>query len=134
MKLIRSENTAVAQNVQRTVDRQAKEQVLRLAVRVIFEYWRDRMGKDARRTLLDDKRTARILARLRENDGDVSELLHVIDGALKDSWLMGTEANCQRRYDGLETIFRDRSQVERLYGLVRNPEDRHPYLVETHGA
>lgn len=89
-----------------------REQLCRAKAGLIFAYWAKCLHHG--RALLDKKRERRLLARLKENEGDVSELLYVIDGARADDWLMGRDVRSDRRYDGIETIFRDREQVERL--------------------
>ena len=86
------------------------------------------MGFDPTRTILNPKRQKRILDRLLENRGDVSELLYVVDGALKDDWTMGRAPNSTKPYNGTETIFRDREKVEGLASLVKTRLDTHPYL------
>jgi hypothetical protein len=113
------------------------QQGLDLAADVIFRYWRDSLGKNPKTTLFGDRpgkkrdpRKAKVVAALRENGGDVSELLYAIDGALKDDWLMGRAPNSTRTYNDLETILRDRSQIERLRDTVRNHETLHPYLEQ----
>lgn len=99
------------------------------AIRV-FAYWRDAMGKsDA--TMFDHKRERRLVGCLQENGGDVSELLYAVDGALKDDWLMGRDPKSPRRYDGIEHIFRDRAQIERLCELASMNGQPHPWLTET---
>ncbi len=89
-----------------------REQLARAKAGLIFAYWAKCLHHG--RALLDKKRERRLLARLQENAGDVSELLYVVDGARHDDWLMGRDPRSDRRYDGIETIFRDREQVERL--------------------
>jgi hypothetical protein len=115
----------------RTQERHAREAGLRLGIEVVFAYWHARLGKNGK-TVLDPKRERRILARLRENGGDVSELLYAIDGALRDDWIMGRDPKAPRAYDGIETIFRDRGQVERLATTVPSRRERHPFLEEQH--
>lgn len=85
-----------------------------LKVQIIFAYWAGKLGHQG--TLLDDKRAGRLKARLQENDGNVHELLFAVDGAKRDKFLMG-QNNQQRKYDGIQVIFRDREQVERLAEL-----------------
>jgi hypothetical protein len=116
---------------EKAVRRATVQQGLDLAADVVFRYWRDSMGFDPARTLLNEKRKTRIIARLRENGGDVSELLYVVDGALKDEWTMGRAPNSVKPYNGTETIFRDREKVEDLVKLVKKREAMHPYL-ESH--
>ena len=106
--------------------------VLDLAVEVIFRYWRDRMGFDPDRTILNDKRKARIAARLRENGADVSEMLYVVDGALRDDWTMGRDPRSTKPFNGIATVFRDREKCEELLALVKGREEEHPYLSEPH--
>jgi hypothetical protein len=77
-----------------------------------FSYWQVVMNKS--RSVMDEKRLVRIKARLKESGGDVSELLYAIDAAAKDDWLMGRDQRAPRAYNGIETIFRDRAQVEQL--------------------
>jgi hypothetical protein len=120
---------------EKAVRRATVQQGLDLAADVIFRYWRDSLGKNPKTTLFGDQpgkkrdpRKAKVLAALRENGGDVSELLYAIDGAMKDDWLMGRANNSTRTYNDLETILRDRSQIERLRDTVRNHETMHPYL------
>ena len=79
---------------------------------VVFAYWAAKLHHPG--AILDRKRERRLLARLREADGDWGQLLYAVDGALRDDWLMGRAINSPRKYDGIETIFRDRAQVERL--------------------
>ena len=92
-----------------------REQLAQARVALIFSYWAKVMHRA--RALLDAKREKRLLARLRENDGDVSELLYGVDGAKGDDWTMGRDVKSQRAYNGIETIFRDREQVERFAEL-----------------
>jgi hypothetical protein len=77
-------------------------------VDVAFAYWCAVHGKDPDRTLLDRKRELLILARLEESNGDLSILLYAIQGAKKDRALI------EGGYDRIETILRDRGNVERL--------------------
>ena len=112
----------------KTATRKVKEQALDLAAEVVFRYWRDRMGFNPTATLFNDKRKARIIARLRENGGDVGELLYVVDGAVKDDWTMGRDARSSKAYNGTETVFRDREKVEGYLQLVKDRQERHPYL------
>lgn len=119
-----------AANRARTEQRRTVEAALDLAAATVFAYWRDRMGKDPSRTILNEKRRSRIVARLRENGGDVSELLYCVDGALRDDWTMGRDPRSPKPYNGTETIFRDREKVETLIALTFPHEGPHPYLEE----
>ena len=113
---------------EKTANRKTKEAALNLAAEVVFRYWRDRMGFDPDRTILNEKRRKRIVDRLRENGGDVSELLYCVDGALRDDWTMGRAPRSVKPFTGTQTIFRDREQVEALVGLVADRREVHPYI------
>lgn len=113
--------------------RKTVEAGLDLAADVLFAYHRDRFGHP--RAILDDKRRNRIIARLRENGGDVSELLYALDGALKDDWIMGRAKESTKKYDSIDTIFRDRGQVERFLALLPpNLPPRHSFLEASHAS
>lgn len=101
---------------------------------LVFAYWQAKF--DHPRALLDRKREARIVARLRENEGDVGELLYVLDMAAKDPWTTGEDPKAGRPYDGIETIFRDRSQVERFAerSAAYRAGKPHPTAVKYLGA
>lgn len=97
---------------------------------LVFAYWAKIMHHE--NALMDRGRTSRLLKRLRENKGDVSELLYAVDGARKDPHLMGERADSDRKYDGIETIFRDRAQVERLSALA-HPKGPHAMILKYPG-
>jgi hypothetical protein len=84
------------------------------AVRAVFECWQLEHGKQ--RSKLDRARRARIKARLSDHF-TVEQLCQAIRGAKKDSYLMGRDPKASRAFDGLETILRDASMVERLIAL-----------------
>jgi len=111
-----------------TQRRHTVETALHLAVETAFAYWQARLGHPG--AILDRKRAARIEQRLRENGGDVSELLYAVDGALRDDFLMGRDPKATRRFDGIETVFRDRAQVERLVASVPGRNGQHPFLSQ----
>jgi hypothetical protein len=111
-----------------THHRETVEAALHLAAETIFVYWQAKLGHPG--ALLDRKRSAKLEARLRENGGDVSELLYAVDGALRDDWLMGRDPKAPRRYDGIETVFRDRAQVERLVATAPGRNGPHPFLAQ----
>jgi hypothetical protein len=46
----------------------------------------------------------------------VHELLYAIDAARADDWIIGRDPKSPKKYDGIEVIFRDRPQIERLSG------------------
>lgn len=100
------------------------------AIELVFAYWKATMSHP--RAILDRARARKIHERLAENGGDLHELLYAIDGASRDKWIMGQDPNSSRRYDGIETIFRERAQIERFAetcgGYRRN--EPHPQLRE----
>ncbi len=96
---------------------------------IIFAYWAARLHHPA--ALFDQKRERRLLARLRESGGDWGLLCYAVDGALTDDWLMGRDMHSPRKYDGIETIFRDRAQVERLAELCPHFRAGQPHPLVT---
>lgn len=76
-------------------------------------------GRPGPDPVLTSARKSRIRARLRE--GTQADLAAALRGALADPWIMGT-ADGSPGYRRLETIFRDRGQVERLGALDGQPE------------
>ena len=52
------------------------------------------------------------------------QLFDALEGAKFDRFLMGEDKNAGRVYDGIETLLRDRAQVERLIELKRSPKTR----------
>lgn len=113
--------------------RDSTEAIRRGQVEFIFAYWQRVMKHP--NALLDRKRGKVIQSRLTENNGDAWELIFVIDGATKDPFLMGQRMDSTTKYDGIETLFRDRGQVERLAqlgGFNGKPHplaERYPNLV-----
>lgn len=110
----------------KTEQRSRRQEYRQALAGAVFAYWASRMGHPASR--LDPKRRRRIEARLEESGDNVRELLYAVDGTLRDDWLMGKDPRSTKRYDGIETVFRDRAQVERLAemapGFARG--DPHP--------
>ena len=98
-----------------TQQRLRATEVRELQAELVFAYWAAKLNHNG--TRLDTKRLHRLTARLRENEGDVHELLYVVDGALRDPYLIGQNQS-GTKYDGIETVFRDRGQVERLAALA----------------
>ena len=108
--------------------RKAREAVLRHAAEIVFTYHRDLFGHSPTRCRLTPSKERFILARLRENDGEVSELLYAADGARRDPNLNG---NNERgvTYLGIENVYRNRERVERLVGLSGwDGRGYHPFL------
>lgn len=95
-----------------TKGRKDKERYRRALAGLVFAYWAAKY--DHKRALLDPKRERRLMARLEECQDKVSDLLWALDGGLKDDWVMGRDRHSTRKYDDLETILRDRAQIEKF--------------------
>ena len=80
----------------------------------VFDHWKATHKHP--QCKLDAKRQKRILARLHEGLTP-QQLCNAISGAKHDTWLMGLDPRAGRKYDGIETLLRDRGQVERLLEL-----------------
>jgi len=78
----------------------------------VFEAWKTDTGHTS--AVFDQKREARIKARLAQGF-TVEQLIKAIKNRKNDPWLMGVTSD--RVYDGIETLFRDAAQVERLIAL-----------------
>jgi hypothetical protein len=100
---------------QGTTERLRRDEHYARLSEVIFAYWAAKLHHPG--AILDRKREKRIMSRLRESQGDWGLLCFAVDGALRDDFLMGREDRASRKYDGIETVFRDRAQVERLAEL-----------------
>jgi hypothetical protein len=78
----------------------------------VFQAWQKATGHE--RAVMDPKRLNRLKARLREGH-TVETLLAVLRNWRNDPWLAGSSGTT---YDGIEQLFRDSAQVERLAALV----------------
>lgn len=83
-------------------------------IEVIFDAWRRILDHPAAK--LDKKRRARLKARLDEGF-TVTQMLLVPQGVLRSPWHLGDNPN-GIRYDKIETIYRDREQVEHFIDLA----------------
>jgi len=111
-----------------TDSRKLREAAYRHAAEIVFKFWREFFGHSATRCRLTATKERFIVARLRENDGDVSELLYAAEGARRDPALNG-ENDRGVKYLGVENIYRNRERVERLVGLTKwAGTSRHPFL------
>jgi hypothetical protein len=109
----------------RTVTR---EQERKLQAEMVFLYWTARFAHA--QAILDHKREARIMARLAENGGDVSELLYALDGAFHDDFIMGRNEHASKKaHDGIETLLRDRGQIERFAQTRKGYRDSQPHRL-----
>lgn len=100
-----------------TRTRMKREQLQKLNAEMIFLYWTARF--DHPKAILTPEREARIVKRLRENGDDVSEILYALDGASKTDQIMATGRYAgETKYDGIETVLRDRGQVEKFSNIM----------------
>jgi hypothetical protein len=97
----------------------------KVAASLVFAYWAAKTGHT--RALLDPKRESILVRGLRDNGDNPHELLYVVDGALKDDWTMGRDPRSTKRYDGIETLFKDRAHVEKFAGLCQGYKDGKPH-------
>lgn len=98
-----------------------RDKKTRAAVEFIFGYWQVICKHP--RAILDPKRAQKIEARLKENKGDVEELLYVIDGTAGTPFRNGTHAKSEgQKWDDVMYIMADRSRVEQLAETI--PEYR----------
>ena len=102
---------------------------LEQAAGLVFSYACAAWGK-TNGYALDEKRRKRLMARLREFEGDPTPLLYAADGAKRDDFLSGRDPKAPRCYLDISTVYRDREQVERLRDLVPQRAERHPVLAE----
>lgn len=94
-----------------------RDQWLTLATEMVFAYWAKSHGKERAFIGENDVREKKVRQRLLENRGDIGELCYAIDGVKRSKYHMGDNQD-RRVYDGLETILRDRPQVEKFAGLI----------------
>lgn len=126
--VVRSEiDSSFQQLTDQAVERETQ---IEAAAEILFAYWAAKTGRQ-NNALYDRQRASRLRARLVENDGNLSELLYAVDGALRDDHLTGrSTSGGGKKYLGIETLFRDRAQVERLSALMSyRMGQEHPLLV-----
>lgn len=97
---------------------------------MVFMYFVAAFGKSDK-YIATDKRIDKIKSRLRENSCDVSELFWAVDGALRDDWIMGRDPKARNGgWQEIQTVFRDRDQIDRFLQNVGNPTEMHPTFRE----
>lgn len=126
-------STALVQTVadptgvaQKAAERTEALRVFGEMAKAVGAYHRDRTGR-TNRYIWAPSKAVKVVARLKENNGNVSELLFAVDGAMKDPMLNGEKGP---KYQEIRTIFKDREMVERLSELAgyRGDGQVHPYL------
>jgi len=98
------------------------DETLRADIRRVFEAWQRIHGHQGAK--LDRARVARIKARLADKF-TADQLIEAIGNAKNDRFLMGENVH-GRVYDGIETLLKSVSQVERLIALRDTPSPRQP--------
>jgi len=98
-----------------------------LQAELVFAYWQAETGHE--RAILDDKRLNRLKRCLKENSGDVHELLYAVDGWRKDPTFKGLADKENRVLDGIENIFTDRARIERLAGHCPDRRKNKPHRM-----
>lgn len=110
-----SESARVGNDQRQTAHKSRAES--RADVTTVFRHWQATHGHSVAK--LDAKRANRIAARLAQGF-TVERLCAAISNAKNDPFLMG-ENDHGRVYDGIDTLLRDRAQVERLEALTTRP-------------
>lgn len=100
--------------------KQKKDAAFAACVSEVFEEWKQVLNHPSAQ--LDLKRKKRISAMLEEGFS-VSDLKTSLKGVLKSPFHLGHNST-NTRYDGIETIFRDRAQVEKFIDLTVNEKDK----------
>lgn len=126
-------STALVQTVEpdpsevatKAAEKAEAERIFQGMAAAVGAYHRDRTGRTDRYIWTPSK-SRPVVARLKENDGNVSELLFATDGAMKSPILNGTRDG--QKYLEIRTIYRDREQVEVLSELGGYRGQPHPYL------
>lgn len=104
------------------------EQLLKLQAEMVFLYWSAKFAHPG--AMLDAKRERKIIERLKENDGNVSEILYALDGASHDDWIMGKDPKTNgKKYDDIVTLLRDRGQIERFATTRRGYREQKPHKL-----
>jgi hypothetical protein len=114
--------------------RLSAEQERDVQAEMVFLYWASKFNHPG--AILDRKRQTKLVQRLKENGGNVSELLYALDGAYNDPWTMGKAQGSERAYDDIVTIFRDRAQVERFASTRKKYKEGlpHPLIPKLEAA
>lgn len=92
--------------------------------KLVFAYWAAKWNHP--QAVFDPRRQARLMARLKENGDDASELLYVVDGSKRDDW------DGRAKFSGIEQLFKDRGAVEKFAPLANGfvAGEPHPLAVK----
>lgn len=106
-------------------ERLRADEMRTLQAELVFAYWQKKMGHE--KALLDDKRLNRLKNCLKENRGDIHELLYAVDGWARDPTFRSLKEKDDRVLDGIENIYTTRERIERLAGHCKGHRDGKPH-------
>ena len=114
--------------VQMADARERRENKRRGEAELVFRYWQAKLGHT--KAMFSRDRETKLCARLAEG-ATPDELCYAVDGIAKSRFHMG-ENDSGTRYDGIETLFRNRANVEKFAGSQRGYRDSvpHPFVAE----
>jgi len=92
---------------------------------MVFGYYVATHGKPRAKMGPETGPRFRLLVKaLEQNEGDMSELFHALDGARKDSWTLSTHN------DTVDWILRNRANIEKYASLSKQGDRPHPQATE----
>jgi hypothetical protein len=103
------------------------DEIRTMQAELVFAYWQAECGHE--RALLDDKRLNRLKRCLKENGGNVHELLYAVKGWARDPTFQRLAEQEGRKLDGIDNIFRDRERIERLAGQCKGHREGKPHAM-----
>jgi hypothetical protein len=103
------------------------DEIRTMQAELVFAYWQAECGHE--RALLDDKRLNRLKRCLKENGGNVHELLYAVKGWARDPTFQRLAEQDGRKLDGIDNIFRDRERIERLAGQCKGYREGKPHAM-----
>ena len=107
------------------VRRLKADEVRTLQAELVFSYWQAECGHE--RALLDDQRLNQLKRFLKENGGNVHELLWAVKGWSKDPTFQRMADQEGRVLDGINNIFRNRERLERLANQCKGYREGKPH-------
>lgn len=110
----------------KALDKVTKEADLTAKADQIGTYFRDKTGKGPTFIWTPERRRL-VVDRLRENGGDVRELLYAVDGMVRDDFYNGRRTG--KKQLRIELLCRDRDHIETLAELGGLNGRPHPFMV-----
>ena len=111
-----------------TQRRLTAEEARKLQAEFVFAYWARKLNHPNAMWIPGDQRERKLVRALKDNGGNVSELLYVVDGVLRSPYHMGQNEQ-QTRYDEIKTLFRDREQIEKLAAKCAGYQRGEPHPI-----